>query len=566
MSFRIGGFLDSLGGDNQISTSTPTFAGKQTAGEYEGGSLMVTINRSDTQQTFAHRGLHDHAIAAGLNEREANKFAEKWTNNKTILKHYTNGNSYPYTPTQFDALKTNRQTSFELSKEYDADVLADLNARVEENRSVVAEESFAYTPEERQAMIAQRKGANQNQTTIADKPEMILTNGLTKGGKPLDADTALGRYIEKNYNQNGRVWGDKINEMVAQAKTEGVAVDLKFNEDGTALVGINASDKQKLDKLFNQALGETIKGEQASDEGEREGTRMALDIPITLVNSATKAVEGVLNIPSALEDLSRAEIDSRLRPAGVQTLPIIDRMIPKVSDIVPKIMPQADLSALQIPNQSGMFNKDANGKINPNGQTLGKTAATITGFAIPFAFGDIVPAANPNELTLIAPLRTATGEMSAAKIGLVNVQTELDPLIARQFGKKIADNPVATRAYSQMQRFGTEVKLDFGTPRRGNFFGEFEPGFNRISVFMKNNDGAKEAVATMVHETSHGRSLQLGRPVGSQMDEFRAFTREFVFKEGRRPTLLERRGIWQQIQRDYSDMPVERNPFTGRKP
>ena len=76
MSFKIGGFFNSLGGDNQIG-STPTFAGKQTLGEYEGGSLSVTINRSDTQQTFARRGLHDHAIAAGLGEKEANKFADK---------------------------------------------------------------------------------------------------------------------------------------------------------------------------------------------------------------------------------------------------------------------------------------------------------------------------------------------------------------------------------------------------------------------------------------------------------------------------------------------------------
>jgi len=65
---------------------------------------------------------------------------------------------------------------------------------------------------------------------------------------------------------------------------------------------------------------------------------------------------------------------------------------------------------------------------------------------------------------------------------------------------------------------------------------------------MQNDGTAKNAVGTIVHETSHGRSLQLGRPFGTQMDEFRAFTREFLFQKGRRPTLQERTDIWQQVQ------------------
>ena len=229
-------------------------------------------------------------------------------------------------------------------------------------------------------------------------------------------------------------------------------------------------------------------------------------------------------------------------------------------------MPQFDLSSYEIANQSEIFNKDATGKVNPNGQTLGKTAATITGFAIPFAFGKIIPTTNPNEFTLIAPLKTATGEISAAKIGLVNVQTELDPLLARQFGRVVAENPVATRAYSQMQKFGTNVKLDFGTPPQEGLFGQHFRFKNKMEIYMQNNDSASEAVSTMVHETSHGRSLQLGRQFGTQYDEFRAFTREFMFKEGRRPTLQERQIIWERIQRNYADKPLERTPFSGRKP
>ena len=304
MSFRVGGFLNSLGGDNQIG-STPTFAGKQTAGEYQGGSLSVTISRSDTQQTFARRGLHDHAIAAGLNETEANKFADKWTNSKTTLKHYDNGNARPYTPQEFAALKTKGKTNFDLSKEYDADVLADLNARVEENRPIVVEANPAYTSEERTAMLA-RKTAGANQAAITEKPIATLIDGKTSDGKPIDADTALTRYVQQTYNPKNdggsrRVWGDKINEMVSQAKTDGVNINLQFNEDGTAFVGVNAADKQKLDALFKDALDKTILGEKGSEKAQREETGQVVDIPImagngiiNTVNHATEPIRGTL--------------------------------------------------------------------------------------------------------------------------------------------------------------------------------------------------------------------------------------------------------------------------------
>jgi len=82
---------------------------------------------------------------------------------------------------------------------------------------------------------------------------------------------------------------------------------------------------------------------------------------------------------------------------------------------------------------------------------------------------------------------------------------------------------------------------------------------------MQNNGTAKNAVGTMVHETSHGRSLQLGRRFGTQFDEFRAFTREFLFDKGRRPTLTERQVIWRKVQKNYWDAPLEKNPFTGIK-
>jgi hypothetical protein len=138
---------------------------------------------------------------------------------------------------------------------------------------------------------------------------------------------------------------------------------------------------------------------------------------------------------------------------------------------------------------------------------------------------------------------------------------ELDPFVARDFGRITANNPVATRAYAQMQRTGTDVTLDFGRPPDNKTFGIFERFQNRSRIFMQNNRTADEAVSTMVHESSHAKRSFLGK-IHSQYDEYRAFRREFLFQTGRRPTLTERQNIWRAVQEDYPNVIRERNPFT----
>jgi hypothetical protein len=189
----------------------------------------------------------------------------------------------------------------------------------------------------------------------------------------------------------------------------------------------------------------------------------------------------------------------------------------------------------------------------------GKIEMGVT-LAAPLAIGKATAPGQMTRLNLTFPLRNGT----AGKIGIVNTQSELDPFLARQVGQTISTSPVASRAYSQMQRFGTEVKLDFGAPPEGKF-GEFFRFKNESRIYMQSNGDAKSVVATICHESCHGRSLQLKRQFGSQFDEFRAFTREFLFTNGRRPTLQERKLIWNQVQRSYAEMPTEKNPFTGVK-
>lgn len=157
MSFKLGGFLDSLGSNNQLlnnSATTPPLVANtnaQVPERYTGGTLSVTVKPNDTQQTFVHRGFVAHAKAAGLSNADAKEFADKWTSKNTTFNHRTNGQSTPYTDKEFQDLKSKGKTTFDLTEEFDGEILADLNQRVDYNEQFKSESVPAYTPEERAA-------------------------------------------------------------------------------------------------------------------------------------------------------------------------------------------------------------------------------------------------------------------------------------------------------------------------------------------------------------------------------------------------------------------------------
>lgn len=304
MSFKVGG-SPAIFADNQTANSAapaPPAAAPQTREvpeRYAGGTLPVDIKQTDSQRTFVHRALAAHATAAGLGAKDAKEFADAWTSKETTFNHRASGQSVPYTAKEFRDLKAKGSTTFDLTKEFDREILADLNARVD---AITIEDDNVLTVETSVKMTAQERGAYQAKLTheaqqakaaLDEKPLALLTDGVRKDGKPLDADTALGRYIEKNYNQNGRVWGDKTNEMVAAAKREGVAVELQFNDDGTAAVSVSGADKQKLDRLFKDALNQTITGEQASIKGQQEATNQVVDTGKMYVNGAVNTINHI---------------------------------------------------------------------------------------------------------------------------------------------------------------------------------------------------------------------------------------------------------------------------------
>jgi hypothetical protein len=152
------------------------------------------------------------------------------------------------------------------------------------------------------------------------------------------------------------------------------------------------------------------------------------------------------------------------------------------------------------------------------------------------------------------------GPNSAAKIRSLNSNGDVDKFNLHNFGQQVASDPVASRSYSRLQDQGTDVILDFG--EEGSYLlGEAFPNRNEVNIYVKNNRSTREAISTMVHESSHIDRHLRGIPQNTRYEEYVAFRREFLFQQGRRPTLQERSGIWETVNELYSYLQVGRSPF-----
>jgi hypothetical protein len=135
----------------------------------------------------------------------------------------------------------------------------------------------------------------------------------------------------------------------------------------------------------------------------------------------------------------------------------------------------------------------------------------------------------------------------------------------RDFGMEIANSPVATAVYSRLQEVGANVRLDFvGRPVDAS--GRKIVGLNTmggmIEIFWQNAKSAKEAVEYLVHEGVHAeKDALLGSRQATKYEEYLAFRRQLLFRYGRKPTMEERREIWQFVNEAYSDLPTGQSPF-----
>jgi hypothetical protein len=78
--------------------------------------------------------------------------------------------------------------------------------------------------------------------------------------------------------------------------------------------------------------------------------------------------------------------------------------------------------------------------------------------------------------------------------------------------------------------------------------GLFDGNRNTVTVNVLRHTSADEIASTVVHEGVHQHRF-FGRGVspGTQYEEYLAFRNEFLFTNGRRPTLLERQQILNEV-------------------
>lgn len=150
-----------------------------------------------------------------------------------------------------------------------------------------------------------------------------------------------------------------------------------------------------------------------------------------------------------------------------------------------------------------------------------------------------------------------------AKIRLDASLSEGDRVFAQVSGRTIAENPVARRSYARLQEQGTDVvyinDADFG------YAGLWDPHRNRVTINLAANQSPAEITSTLIHESSHQTRFFRGFETPTRYEEYLSFRREALFNLGRRPTLPERRIIWDEIGRtpDYQRLPTAKVPVTS---
>lgn len=154
---------------------------------------------------------------------------------------------------------------------------------------------------------------------------------------------------------------------------------------------------------------------------------------------------------------------------------------------------------------------------------------------------------------------------SAAKIVFTDTaNTVVDKAVGTNAGKLIADSPVGSAFYRSLQYRGTNVKMvsDPAMKEVGFWAGK---GLNEVEVNLLRCRSAKDAASTIVHEATHQRRAYKGLLQKNRYEEYLAFRNEQWFERGARPTLSERRAIWESVNDLYPELPVGRNPFGAGK-
>ena len=138
----------------------------------------------------------------------------------------------------------------------------------------------------------------------------------------------------------------------------------------------------------------------------------------------------------------------------------------------------------------------------------------------------------------------------------------------QDFLQNVADNSISFKSYEQVGKQGVDIRFIFDD--RVKDLGTYYPSKKIIELYPKNIefeaiergfDPAKYAARIFSHEAKHVRRDSLGLLTNTRADEYLSYRREYLFQEKKRPTLDKRFELWQDVKRDYPDLPVGNAPI-----
>ncbi len=126
--------------------------------------------------------------------------------------------------------------------------------------------------------------------------------------------------------------------------------------------------------------------------------------------------------------------------------------------------------------------------------------------------------------------------------------------IMQEIGMHLMDNPVAYFSYKRLQQQGTKVVFDFGKVSSNTPRGIFDADLNKVTIYVRANRNSAEIARTISHEAHHQKTMfsQRSRDITSIYEEYKAFRREFLAENGRKPNMHERLMLWNDIYDAYS--------------
>ncbi|WP_179197415.1 hypothetical protein PWP89_10605 [Stenotrophomonas rhizophila] len=150
-----------------------------------------------------------------------------------------------------------------------------------------------------------------------------------------------------------------------------------------------------------------------------------------------------------------------------------------------------------------------------------------------------------------------------AQSSKLTFESNLDP-VDLSFGRRgmelLIQSPVGDASLKRLQRQGTEIIFK-SDPSASSRLGWWDPIDQTVTINLAAARSPFDVASTLVHEATHQNGYYREVSQLSQYREFRAFSNEAMFATGSRPSLADRRLIWEKVSRLYPNLPVERNPF-----